>query len=160
MTSNFSIFWDRPRLVRFSVYWLPPLLLSTAILLMAGELGSSSRFTLPILRYLLPSYSNSELAHLNLLVRKVGHFLAYALLSYTYARAWRWHMKLTSLKSVFLALTICLFVSMADESWQTLYLSRSGRPQDVVLDMSGALTATIALFPFLKQDDKRPNISV
>jgi hypothetical protein len=36
-----------------------------------------------------------------------------------------------------------------------LHESRTGRPQDVALDMSGAFTAAIALFPFLRLENRR-----
>jgi VanZ family protein len=137
-------------------YWLPPLFLSSGILIMAGDLGSIGTLTLPvtILKYLLPSWSASELYLLYGWLRKVGHFMAYAALFGTYVRAWRWHMRLSRPKAIFLALAICLVVSSSDEWRQSFHESRTGCPHDVALDMSGAFTAAIVLFPFLRLTDQ------
>ena len=80
---------------------------------MAGDLGSVSHFRLPlkILRYMLPSYSPKAIYALYLKLRKVGHFLAYALLFGAYVRAWRWHLGKSRCKTIFLSLAICLLVS-------------------------------------------------
>ncbi len=138
----------------FLWYWLPPCLLTIGILVMAGDWGSISQFRLPIkiLEFLLPSLSAKEIYQLYAELRKVLHFLVYAALFAVYARAWRWHVGLGRWKAIFLALLVCLLVSSADEGRQTLFLSRTGSPRDVLLDMSGALTAAIALFPFLRQE--------
>jgi VanZ family protein len=159
MTSKVNHVWEQPRLAHFCFYWLPPLLLTAGILIMAGELGSVNglKIVLRILEHLLPSYSKKEIFQLYLVLRKVGHFLAYALLFGAYVRAWCRHMQMTRLKAVLMALAICLLVSSADEGRQAFYSSRTGQPKDVVLDMSGALTAAIALFPFLKKDDQGYN---
>jgi VanZ family protein len=144
-------------IMRFCYYWLPPLLLTAGILIMAGDLGSAATFRLPviILHYILPSWSNAEINNLYGHLRKVGHFTAYAVLFGVYVRAWRWHMHLSRWQSIFLALAVCLVVSAGDEGRQAFYPSRTGCPQDVALDMSGALTAALAFFPFLRQENKK-----
>jgi VanZ family protein len=156
MTTNVKELGEHPRMVKFYIYWLPPLFLTAGILMMAGDLGSVAKFTIPImiLEYLLPSYSRKEIMELYFIIRKVGHFSAYAALFFAYARAWRWHMGKSRLKAVFLALAVCLLISAGDESRQALHPSRTGSPRDVVLDMSGALTAALASFPFLRQEDR------
>lgn len=144
---------DQPSsLAKFLSYWLPPLLLTGGIFLMAGDLGSVPKWSkfLKLFSYLLPSYSPQKIYALYLGLRKVGHFVAYAALYYAYARAWRWHMGMSRLQAVLLALAICLVVSSADEGWQFLHTSRTGSPWDVALDMSGALTAAVLLFPLLR----------
>ena len=79
------------------------------------------------------------------MLRKIGHFLAYTALFLAYAS-----LALASaadkLKSILLALAICFLVSSADESRQAMHPSRTGSVWDVVLDMSGALTAALVLF--------------
>jgi VanZ family protein len=142
-------------MIDFCFYWLPPLLLTAGILIMAGDFGSVSKFWMfvKIFEFVLTSYSHKEIYQIYLVLRKVGHFLAYAVLFLAYARAWRWHMGKSRLKAVFLALAICLLISVGDESRQALHPSRTGSPRDVVLDMSGALTAALVLFPFLERKD-------
>jgi VanZ family protein len=146
---------EPPRIITICYYWLPPLLLTAGIFIMAGDLGSMGKFKLPaiILHYLLPSWSRGEITQLYGELRKVGHFLAYAALFGAYVRAWRWHMQMPRYKAVLLALTVCLLVSAGDEGRQAFYASRTGNPRDVVLDMSGALAAAIALFPLLRPED-------
>jgi hypothetical protein len=142
--------------IHFFYYWLPPLLLTAGIFLLAGDLGSVARLRIPIiiLQYLLPSWSSKEIYLLYLEVRKAGHFLAYALLFSAYARAWYWHQGRSRLSAVLLALIICLFVSFADETRQSFHSSRNGSPRDVALDMSGALTAAFVMFPFLHPEER------
>jgi VanZ family protein len=141
----------------FCYYWLPPLLLTTGIIILAGDLGSVAKFNLPvtILKFLLPSWSMKEIHILSLKLRKVGHFAAYAVLCLAYVRAWYWHLHMSRIKAMMLALAICLLVSAGDETRQAFHESRTGSPQDVALDMSGALTAAIVLFPLLEQEDQR-----
>jgi VanZ family protein len=155
MTVKINHLLEPSEIMHFCYYWLPPLLFSIAILVMAGEVGSTTKFQLPvnILRYLLPSWSNVEIHKLYFHLRKVGHFLAYAFLFGAYVRAWRWHMQMSRLKAIFLALAICLAVSVGDESRQAFYSSRTGCFKDVALDMSGALAAAIAFFPFLRREN-------
>lgn len=143
--------------LQFCYYWLPPLLLTVGILIVAGDLGSTATFRLPviILQYLLPSWSINEINQLLFPLRKVGHFMAYAVLFGAYVRAWRWHMHLSRWKAIFLALALCLAVSAGDEGRQAFYASRTGCFQDVALDMSGALTAALAFFPFLRYENLR-----
>lgn len=152
MTSKSNHLGEQHWLVSMVYYWLPPLLLTLAILFLAGDWGSTHklRFPLTILKYLFPALSGKEIYRLYLELRKVGHFMAYALLFFTYVRAWRWHLQMTRLKAILLALAVCFLVAAADESRQAFYASRTGHFRDVVLDMSGALTAAIVLFPFLR----------
>jgi VanZ family protein len=136
-------------------YWLPPFLLTIGILIMAGDFGSAERFRLPlrIMFQLLPSWPPREVYQLYLMLRKVGHFIAYAALCAAYLRAFRWHMHLSRAKAILAALAICLVISSADEGRQMFYTSRTGSPRDIALDMSGALITAIALFPFLEDKD-------
>lgn len=141
----------------FCYYWLPPLLLTAGIFIMAGDVGSVATFNLPrtILKYLLPAWSMNEINQLYFNLRKIGHFSAYAVLFLAYVRAWRWHLNHSRMKAIMLALAICLVVSVGDEIWQSFHQSRSGSPKDVALDMSGALTTAIVLFPLLKQENRQ-----
>ncbi len=139
------------RLLPFLWYWLPPLLLTAGTLVMAGDLGSFSHFQLPVqlLKFLLPSYPMKDILALYAVFRKVMHFLVYAVLCAAYARAWRWHVGLARWQAVALALLLCLLVSVVDEGRQAFFASRTGSPRDVLLDMSGALSAAVVLLPYL-----------
>jgi VanZ family protein len=146
---------QQTRKIQFTYYWLPPLLLSAAILFMAGDLGSAAKLRFPVffLKHLLPSWSIQEITQLYFKLRKIGHFLAYAALFGSYVRALSWHTQMSRLKAIFLALLICLVVSTVDEWRQSFHECRTGCPRDVALDMSGSITAAIAFFPFLRRDN-------
>ncbi len=140
----------------FLYYWLPPMLLTAGILALAGDLGSVSKFRWPIaiLKYLLPSLSRQEIYQIYAVLRKIGHFLAYGLLFFSYVRAWWWHVRLSRWHAILLALAVCLLVAVADESRQAGHTSRTGSVRDVALDMSGALAAAMVVCPFLKAADR------
>lgn len=136
------------RVQAFCSYWLPPLLLTGGILICAGDLGSfkHTRFIITMLQYLVPSLTPGQAKQVYVYLRKIGHFLAYASLCYTWVRALRWHLDYTSVRAVILALAISLGVAILDEGRQSFFTTRTGNPWDVMLDFSGALTATLAFF--------------
>jgi VanZ family protein len=138
---------SKEQIKAFCQYWLPPLLLSAAILICAGDLGAShnSRFIIPILQTLFPTLSPAQLNLIHFYVRKTGHFLAYALLLTTWVRPWKRHLGFSLGKSEILSLVIVLLVAILDEGRQSFSSSRDGSPWDVLLDMSGALTAALIL---------------
>ena len=127
----------------FCYYWLPPLALTLGIIAFAGDLGSVQNFRLSIylLKLLLPHYPAAEIYRLSMILRKVGHFLAYGILCWSYLRAFYHHWHRSMWSSLGLALLICLLVAMADEGRQAFYTSRNGSPVDILLDLSGAVTA-------------------
>jgi VanZ family protein len=135
------------RMKAFCNYWAPPLFLSTAILIFAGDLGAdhNPRFIIPILQALFPTLSLTQLNLIHFYIRKAGHFLAYALLLTTWVRAWKWRLGFTLGKAEIVSLMIVLLVAVLDEGRQSFYPSRGGSPWDVLLDMSGAFTAAIIL---------------
>lgn len=133
------------KIFSFLYYWLPPLLLTMAIIAFAGDLGSVHNFQLTIyfIKFLFPELPQAEVYHFSVILRKIGHFVAYALLCLSYTRAFYRQVRLSRTVALLLALSVCLVVAVADEGRQFFYTSRSGRPQDVLLDMSGAATAGV-----------------
>jgi VanZ family protein len=144
----------KEKIEAFGKYWLPPLLLSTAILIFAGDLGAgyNSRFIIPLLQALSPSLSLAQLNLIHFYLRKAGHFLAYALLLTTWVRPWKVRLGFSLEKSAILSLMIVLLVAALDEGRQSFYASRGGSPWDVLLDMSGALTAALILVVFSRRE--------
>ena len=104
MTVKINQLGQQTGISQFCYYWLPPLFLSAGILIMAGDLGSVAKLTFPIavLKFFLPSWSMKEIYQLYSVLRKVGHFMAYAVLFGAYVRAWRWHMQMSRAESDFL----------------------------------------------------------
>ncbi len=79
----------------------------------------------------------------NHILRKTGHFSGYGVLSLLFYRAWRLSGHIlsvhrTRILDVVFSLACTLAVSSADEYHQSFLPSRTGRPQDVLLDMTGA----------------------
>lgn len=147
-----SIFWRRPGVKACCYYWLPALLLTGFILLVAGDLGAfrNTKKLIPFLMSLFPSLTLAQAKSIHLGFRKTAHFLSYALLFAAWVRTLRWHLIWAPWKAILYALGICLAVALLDEGRQTFFASRTGNPWDVLLDLSGALTAFLALFPILR----------
>ncbi|MBW1916943.1 MAG: VanZ family protein [Deltaproteobacteria bacterium] len=141
------------RFKAFCFYWLPPLLLTGLILLFSGELGSVE-YTQAIIKLIWPWFPsmNGKLANLlHFFLRKGGHFIIYAMLFVAWVRPLRWALGFSPLLAIFLALMINLGVALTDEGNQARIESRTANPRDILLDISGALTATLIIFPVLRQ---------
>jgi VanZ family protein len=88
-----------------------------------------------------------EKIHLiNVVLRKIGHFVGYGVLSVLLFRAWRATLpsilrRLWEMRWAILALAVTVAVAVADEWHQTRLASRTGSALDVMLDTSGALCA-------------------
>jgi VanZ family protein len=89
------------------------------------------------------------------LLRKTGHVIGYALLSFFLFRAWRETLPAEPRKWTFrwasLAVLGTFLVASLDEWHQTTLPSRTGRWQDVVLDTSAGIAAQFLLFLFLRK---------
>lgn len=130
----------------------------------SSDIGSSAHTGQLLLRIwtaLLgrPSFESFEFVHH--LIRKTGHFLGYAILSWlifgaargtwrnrqavlTRGREYFWRMGW----SVF-AVFGTLLAASADEIHQSLNPARTGRWQDVVLDCTGAVVTQVLLYLWL-----------
>jgi VanZ family protein len=93
------------------------------------------------------------------LLRKTGHVVGYALLSFFLFRAWRetlpaeprkWTIRWASL-----AVLGTFLVASLDEWHQTFLRSRTGRWQDVVLDTSAGIAAQVLLALFSRKSKPR-----
>jgi len=138
-------------------YWLPPLLLSFAILALSGELGSSGytlRLVKWVLNFLLPSLPLDQINAIHHYLRKLGHITAYGILYLLWFRNFQGHLRHTSKLSFLGALVLCLLIASLDETHQALLPSRSGSLRDVVLDITGAALAAAVNGIILKSRSK------
>jgi len=90
-------------------------------------------------------------SYLNIILRKLGHFVGYGVLSWLLFRAWKATLPVASgwaLRWAVLALFTTTLVASADEWHQTTIPSRAGRVQDVLLDDTGAAVTQCLLFFF------------
>lgn len=88
-------------------------------------------------------------------LRKLGHVVGYAIMSYLFFRAWRATLRsprwrLWELPWARLAFWMTAAVASLDEFHQSFSPFRTGRWQDVVLDSSAALAIQIVLYVFLR----------
>ena len=116
--------WRMLRLIRL---WAPVIVWAAIILSAANDEFSTAHTQGWLSRIFgeLPPIANH-------IFRKGGHITAYAILGLL---AWRAH------RSLPVALAIVIGVATADETMQSMTLTRQGTPFDVLLDTCGALLA-------------------
>ena len=96
----------------------------------------------------------------NHILRKTGHFTGYGILSLLLYRAWRLTGAILSIirarvLDVIFSFACTLAVSSADEYHQTFLPSRTGRFQDVLLDMAGAAVFLLLFQLWLRFERRR-----
>jgi VanZ family protein len=100
----------------------------------------------------------------NHILRKTGHFTGYGILSLLFYRAWRLTGAILSTNgarflAVIFSFACTLAVSSADEYHQSFLPSRTGRPQDVLLDMAGAAVFLLLFQLWLRFERRRRPVS-
>ena len=139
-----------------AILWLIVICIESTPYLSAHE---TSRILYPLLHFLFGvSYASFEPWHH--LLRKTGHVVGYALLSFFLFRAWRETLpsptpRQWALKWSMMAVLGTLIVASLDEWHQTYLPSRTGRWQDVVLDTSAGIGAQILLYLFLRNSIRK-----
>jgi VanZ family protein len=137
--------------------WLPAGIWLGVIVLESTGLASASNtsWILYPLFHFLTGVSRERFFLWNHLIRKMGHFVGYGLLSFFLFRAWRATLAAASpsgwawrwARTSFL---MAVLVATLDEWHQTLLPSRTGRWQDVVLDSSAALSVQVVIWIVLR----------
>lgn len=125
-----------------------PLLLWIVFISFASTGGfsssSTSRIIRPILLWVFPSLTESELGFIHLLTRKAAHFLEYGVLAFLARRAF-----ITSSREAFrrrwfeLALLLVVFNSLVDELHQSFEPTRTGSIIDSAIDVAGGFTVLL-----------------
>jgi VanZ family protein len=118
-------------MLRLLSLWLPVILWAAVILSAANDEFSNANTQ----GWLERLFGNLP-PIVNHIIRKGGHIAAYALLGLL---AWRAH------RTLLVALLVPVVVAIADESMQSMTLTRAGSPYDVLLDACGALLALICV---------------
>lgn len=111
---------------------------------------NTSRFLYPIFHFLF-GLSRAEFRIWHIVIRKLGHFVGYFILSVLLFRAWRLTLPLQSavrwaMRWAAAAFFMTALVASADELHQTFLPTRTGRMADVLLDSFAALVAQIVIF--------------
>ena len=143
----------------FLKHWLPVLIWLGVIFLGSTDMLSAehtSRFLVPFLRWINPQISFATLNAIQLGIRKLGHLTEYAILAMLLWRALRsgtrWQVKMSILFLV-AALASAIFAA-SDEFHQSFVPSRTASPNDVMIDICGALIGLLGCLMFAAR--KRP----
>lgn len=119
---------------------------------------NTSRFIIPVLRFLLPRASADTLAFLHHIIRKCAHFTEYFIFSLLVLRGFRAGEKGTRLRWAVLTILIVAGYASLDEFHQSFVPGRTAAVTDVLIDTTGGATAQFAawLWMFLgKAREKR-----
>ena len=142
--------------------WIPALIWIGVICVESTDLMSAANtgsILFAIVARVLGHVDLATLLEWNHVLRKVGHVVGYAILSWLLFRAWRATLpspsgRLWAWPWARLAFWMTLVVASLDEFHQSFIHSRTGRWQDVVLDSAAALCIQILLFVVLRERTK------
>jgi VanZ family protein len=137
----------------FLKYWLPILIWLGLIFIGSTDVLSAeqtSRFLVPFLRWLDPQISSATIVTIHFAVRKLGHLTEYAVLAMLLWRALRrgTNLQLNMLILFIAVLTACAILAASDEYHQSFVPSRTGSPNDVIIDICGAVVALVICWMF------------
>jgi VanZ family protein len=153
-----SVFFAKPQQLRYRetvdwrwwlLVWAPVIV---AIAIITGESTDTfsaqhtSSWLRPIFERALGAFTDRSWESFHHYLRKTGHFVGYGTVGFTFLRAWlhtlaqRGLATLVSwrLEGSILAIFSTAIVASCDEFHQTFIPSRTGTPQDVLLDTCGA----------------------
>jgi VanZ family protein len=127
-----------------------PLLLWIGVILFAStgtaSMSQTSRFVRPLLEFLFPNSPEELLISYHAAIRKLAHFIEYAILAFWAARAFRGSSRPRLEKYWFVfALLLVVTVAAIDETNQSFLASRTGSVYDVLLDTCGGLAMIAAI---------------
>ncbi len=145
--------------------WLAALLWIGVICLESTDLMSSRNtgsFIYSLLAPFWPHIDPMKFGEFHALLRKVGHFVGYGILSFLLFRAWKATLKTDHpARWTWLWAAVSFFMSALvaslDEWHQTFIPSRTGTYKDVLLDSAAALCVQILLFLLLSSRSRVPH---
>jgi VanZ family protein len=124
--------------------WLPALFWMALMFTASTDLMSAehtSRFLVPLLRWLYPDITWATIDHIHFLMRKGAHLSEYAILALLLWRALRLHrvsVRGSLWPQATLALAVAIAFAATDEYHQAFVASRGASPIDVLIDSCGA----------------------
>jgi len=129
--------------------YAPFLVWTGVIFFLSSNLGSASHTSLiiePLLKFIFPQMSEASRDIVHFYVRKTAHFTEYGVLALLGIRAlFNASGILFRLRWV-LPIVIVAAVASLDEFNQSFEPSRTSSPWDVMLDISGGVTATVVCY--------------
>jgi len=129
------------------ILYAPLLFWIGVIFFLSSGQGASSQTSLiirPILEFLFPNASFETIGFYHGIIRKCAHFVEYAVLGLLACRAFA-ASTTNSLGKYFplLAVGLVLIVAASDEFNQSFNPDRTSSPIDVMIDLSGGITAAL-----------------
>jgi VanZ family protein len=129
-------------------YWMPLFIWFGVIFLGSTDLMSAehtSRFLVPFLRWLKPNITAEAVVQIQFFVRKAAHLTEYAVLAILIWRALRHGTNLRAKRSVFFIAVwfVCAIFAVGDEFHQSFVAARKASPNDVLIDICGAIAGLI-----------------
>ena len=122
--------------------WLGLILLFSSDVFSAPTTGS---LVGPILRWLFPDWSASEIWRLHYAIRKTAHVSVYGVLALLSFRAFRLSLEASTLRHAALALALVVVSAATDEYRQSLSRARTGSLADVGYDLAGGVAVLTLL---------------
>jgi VanZ family protein len=122
--------------------WVPAI--AWMILIFAGSTDAlsaeqTSRFIVPFLLWLDPHMSWATVREIHFALRKMGHLTEYAILAALLWRALRTMSPSTGWRLAGITLLIAGTYAALDEFHQSFAVSRTASPNDVMIDICGAI---------------------
>ena len=127
--------------------------------------GNTSRWLVPIIRWVHPGISSLDLNRTMTLIRKGGHVTEYAILAILLWRAiprdsvsgttkslWRW-------PDAAITQGACVFFAMSDEYHQSFFPSRTAETRDVLIDVTGAAIGLAVVWILCRPRKKSHNFA-
>jgi len=129
-------------MLRFVKYWMPAIIWMALIFIGSTDVLSAehtSRFLVPLLRWLDPHISWAALNEIQIAIRKLGHLIEYAILAALFWRGLRSGTQRPMSILFATALVACGIFAASDEFHQSFVASRTSSAHDVMIDICGAL---------------------
>ena len=129
--------------------WLPAIAWAGVISSLSTDIFSSehtSRFIIPLLRWLFPHWSNDTLELMHGIIRKSAHVTEYFIFSIFLLRAIRGKNREWTLRWAVWAVVIAAGYAALDEFHQSFVPSRTASPWDALIDTVGASAAQAVLW--------------
>ena len=144
----------------FFKYWVPVLIWLG--LIFAGSTDAlsaeqTSRFLVPLLRWLKPDVTAATIAQIQFFARKAAHLGEYAILAMVLWRAARHGTNIKVKMSILFVLVwvACVMFAAVDEFHQSFVPTRTAAFGDVLIDSCGAIAGLIVCMMFVARGRSR-----
>lgn len=97
---------------------------------------------------------NIDLFELNVIIRKLAHFIIYFILGVLVFNAVKDTSSKTLISIMIISILICTLYAETDELHQMLVPGRSGEARDVIIDSAGSSQGALIYFLILKNKNK------